>query len=112
MNMYDDEREVSKFFDVPAWIDQNIQFDQVAAINEGGCASGAYMPAVTYEDAQKTMNEYGDDVLQFIDESGYEISGADLLGKSWAGMACMLLSTAVELWAMNISDAWKDITEG
>ena len=34
--------------DVPGWIDQDITPADVAAIVQGGCASGAYMPAVTY----------------------------------------------------------------
>ena len=45
--------------DVPAWIKDGITNYDVASINEGGCASGAYMPAVTYHEALETMNEHG-----------------------------------------------------
>ena len=51
---------------VPRWIEQDISPSDVAAIVQGGCASGAYMPAVTYYDATQTMNEHGDDILQYI----------------------------------------------
>ena len=34
--------------DVPRWIEQDIDCGMVASVLQGGCASGAYMPAVTY----------------------------------------------------------------
>ena len=49
--------------EVPGWIDQDISPQNIAAIVQGGCASGAYMPAVTYHQALETMSEYGDDIL-------------------------------------------------
>ena len=52
---------------VPAWIESDISPHDVAAIYQGGCDSGAYMPAVTYSDAKATMAKHGDDVLQYID---------------------------------------------
>jgi len=86
--------------DVPLWIEQDIEIDDIEAILQGGCSSGAYMPAVTYKTALKTMNDHGDEILDYIENSGLEISGADLLGQgSWAGMACYIVSIAVELWA-------------
>lgn len=88
--------------EIPQWIDQEIDLDQVRSIYQGGCASGAYMPAVIYHDALMTMNEHGDDVLEYLDECGVEISGADLLARSWAGMACILLSAAAEAWASSV----------
>ena len=33
--------------EVPGWIEQDISPQDVAAIVQGGCESGAYMPAVT-----------------------------------------------------------------
>jgi len=58
--------------DVPEWIDQDISPSTVAAIVQGGCDSGAYMPAVTCSEALETMNEHGDDVLDYIQEVGFE----------------------------------------
>jgi len=55
--------------DVPRWIDQDISPNDVIAITQGGCASGAYMPAVTYHQAIATMSECGDDVLQYIQDN-------------------------------------------
>lgn len=89
--------------DIPAWIDQDITPADVAAIMQGGCASGAYMPAVTYYTAKQVMAEHGDDVLQYIEDCLGELPAVD--GESWSGIAVLFLSTAVELWAGNIADA-------
>lgn len=89
--------------DIPAWIDQDLDTSQVEAILEGGCASGAYMPAVTYHQAIKTMSEHGDDVLQYIEDTYGELPAAPQ-GTSWSGMACHHLSMAVELWANATQD--------
>lgn len=87
--------------DVPRWIEQDITPADVAAIVQGGCASGAYMPAVTYHQALATMNEHGDDVMQYIDDAGLGevLNAEEIVKQSWAGMACYFLSVAVEAWA-------------
>ena len=79
----------------PDWIDPLSPYD-IAAINQGGCASGAYMPAVTYHQALATMHEHGDDVLQFIEDSYGDLPEIPN-GTPWAGIACFYLSIAVEL---------------
>ena len=38
--------------EIPRWIEQDISPQDVAAIVQGGCESGAYMPAVTYQNRQ------------------------------------------------------------
>ena len=87
--------------DVPRWIDADIMASDVAAIIQGGCASGAYMPAVTYHDALATMSEHGDDVLQYIEDTYGEVPP---VGESWVEMACHYVSVAVELWASSVED--------
>lgn len=99
-----EEREAREFTEVPEWIDPKITLGEVAAVLQGGCASGAYMPAVTYHEAAKTMAEYGDAVLDYLQE------WLDALPPvpddvSWRGLACHYLSTAVELWCLSESDA-------
>jgi hypothetical protein len=87
--------------DIPAWIEQDICPATIASIAQGGCNSGAYMPAVTYHSALRTMAECGDDVLQYINDQISELP-APSADESWSGMACFYLSTAVELWAGDI----------
>lgn len=91
--------------DVPAWIDQDINGADVAAIVQGGCASGAYMPAVTYHQALATMNEHGDDVLEYLEDTLGEIpQPSEDTPHTWSGMACFFVSAAVELWASSVED--------
>ena len=87
--------------EVPAWIDQDISASTIASICQGGCASGAYMPAVTYHSALRTMGDHGDDVLQYILDTLCELPKPSP-HDGWAQMACHYLSTAVELWADGI----------
>lgn len=83
---------------VPEWIEQDINPYDIAAIVQGGCASGAYMPAVTYYHANKVMAEHGDDVLWYIEQYADELP-APPKGESWSGIAVFYLSQAVEIWA-------------
>lgn len=97
--MWESNEPVTTFdIDVPNWIDQDISPYDVAAICQGGCESGAYMPAVTYYDAQQTMDRHGDDVLRYIEDSYGELPQPPV-DASWAGRACFYMSVAVELWA-------------
>jgi hypothetical protein len=98
--MWNNEQPVGSLIDieVPEWIDSDISPSDVAAIVQGGCASGAYMPAVTYYDARQTMAKHGDDVLQYIEDSYGELPTPPA-DSSWDGRACFFLSVAVELWA-------------
>jgi len=84
--------------DVPSWIDQDISCADIIAICEGGCASGAYMPAVTYHAVSDTMSRDGDDVLQYIDDQMGELPQPPR-DSGWSALACFYLSYAVELWA-------------
>lgn len=87
--------------DVPAWVDADICASTIASIVHGGCASGAYMPAVTYYRALRTMSDHGDDVLQYINDVMGELP-APSRSESWSGMACFYLSYAIELWAGDV----------
>jgi hypothetical protein len=96
---------------VPDWIESDISPYDVAAITQGGCASGAYMPAVTYYQARETMNEHGNDVLQFIEDNYGDELPQPQKGESWPGIAVFYLSVAVELWANMASDELEGLPE-
>lgn len=85
--------------EVPSWIEQDISPQDVAAIVQGGCESGAYMPAVTYHKALETMSSYGNDILDYIENEYGEIPEPEDKSISWSGRACYYVSIAVELWA-------------
>ena len=99
--IWNDEDPIADRFEgieVPEWIDSDISPNDVAAIVQGGCESGAYTPAVTYHEAMETMNEHGDDVLQYLEDTLGEVPDfpKDI---GWHAAACHFLSTAVETWA-------------
>lgn len=108
---HEEQEARSHGIDVPAWIEQDITAGQIAAIIEGGCASGAYMPAVTYYDARQTMSEHGDDVLDYLQEALGELPKAPD-DESWSGLACHYLSAAVELWASSVAEDLAEALEG
>lgn len=95
---------------IPRWIDQDTTPADVAAILQGGCDSGAYMPAVTYHQALATMNEHGDAILDYLDEAPGDMTIPEDL--SWAGLACWYVSRAVELWAANVESELSDLLDG
>lgn len=97
--------------EVPRFIDQEITALTLAAILQGGCESGAYMPAVTYHEALKTMLEHGDDVFETLEEALGEIPKVPDDCQSWEGMACFFVSSAVELWASGIEQEVSDALE-
>ena len=91
-------RPVADLYDVPSWIESNITCGQLAAIADGGCDGGAYLPAVTYLQAMGTMAKHGDAVLDYLSNAGVSVS-FDVEEDSWAGFACKLCAAAVTAWA-------------
>lgn len=87
--------------DLPGWIVEALTLADIDSIQRGGCASGAYMPAVTYHQAMTMMGEHGDDVLEYLENELGELPTPEP-GMSWSGLACFYLSSAVELWASGI----------
>lgn len=102
--LYEAERPVSDCgVEVPDWIEQDIDTGTLAAICEGGCASGAYMPAVTYWQATETMAQHGDEVLDYLQSTLGELPPPKD-SESWSGMAVHYLNCAVELWALGVAE--------
>ena len=94
----------------PLWVEYGLSPNDIVAIYQGGCASGAYMPAVTYHKALNTMHEYGNDVLEYLEDSLGKIP-QPVAGSSWPGIAVFYLSMAVELFAANVIDEIDEILE-
>ena len=90
--------------EVPDWVSPGVDPSTVAAIVQGGCASGAYMPAVTYFDAQNTMREAGNDVTAYLAEQGCEDLTYAPDKEAWSEFCCRVLSCAVESWAVQAED--------
>ena len=111
MSLWDyEEKQVSDYLDVPEWIEGDITCLDVAAVCQGGCASRAYMPAVTYWQALKTMNEHSDKIEKYLDEIAPDIWG-NVTYDHWAGIACVVVSYAVELWCSSIEEELLELLE-
>jgi len=82
----------------PVWIEETLTWEDVATIQSDGCDSGAYMPAVSCHAARKTMDEHGNTVLNFLEESLGELPIQKSKNISWSGIAVFYLSYAVEIW--------------
>lgn len=108
--MWNDERPLDTLgIEIPDWIEGRLSPSDIAAICQGGCASGAYMPAVTYHKAMSTMGKHGDDVIDFIDSYGDNGLPTLSSAKSWAGICCDILSYATELWAHSVYAELEDM---
>lgn len=94
---------------IPNFIDQDLSPYDLAAIIQDGCASGAYMPAVTYHTAVQTMTDHGNDVFEYIEDHLGELPHPEEV-VSWPGLAVFYVSCAVELWAISNEDSadWED----
>jgi len=107
--MWNNDEPLSNLgINIPEWISPGFSPYDAIAVAEGGCASGAYMPAVTYHQALETMSEHGNDVLEYIEEKLGAIPQPEA-GESWDGIAVFYLSVAVELFASLVVSELEDI---
>jgi len=95
INLWDINTDLTEIdIEVPEWAN-GLTVADCMAIQQGGCASGAWMPAVTYYTANKIMAEHGDEVLEWLENQYGELPQIKE-GESWTGMAVFFLSCAVE----------------
>ena len=84
----------------PAWINEveKITVYDLQAIAQGGCESGAYMPAVTYHTAKEVMHKHGDDITDSITDIFEDGIKYDIANDTWFGFCSKVYSMAVENW--------------
>lgn len=90
----------------PEWLLEMGGIDNISElqrIQKCGCASGAYMPAVTYHTTLEIMGKYSDDILDFINDYYGEVPQPKP-GTCWSGMAAFYVSIAVEEWCNRFSN--------
>lgn len=71
---------------------------ELQAIQQGGCASGSYMPAVTYHTALQCMSEHHSEVEDLLSDYGPEFT-FNPTEDSFATLASNIVAMAVEHWA-------------
>ena len=84
----------------PKWINEESEITvyDLQSIAQGGCESGAYMPAVTYHTALEVMNRHGDDITDSITDLFEDGIKYDIANETWAGFCSKVYSIAVENW--------------
>ena len=107
-NGYDVDDFLEEMDNQPSWLKYMGEIDSIAemkAIQQGGCASGAYMPAVTYHTALDTMSLYGDEITEYLIDNLGELP-TTRQPQSWSQLAVFYASYAVELWVsqFNLDD--------
>ena len=121
--MWNDARTIKSLIGkIPDWLDEEHEMSiwmkdhgpltpaDVAAINQGGCESGAFMPAVTYWSAKSGMSIWGDEIFAYIEDRLGDVPAPDDKNRqSWGTLACFYVSVAVELWAADTLAALEDI---
>jgi hypothetical protein len=100
--------------DVPMWMKNPDTGDfptvaDIQAILEGGCDSGAWMPAVTYYDAKRIMAEHGDEICEYLDECVFGNAELKLSDETWGNFCVRMLSAAIERKAALMRYRLEDI---
>lgn len=95
----------------PAWLPIPISPYHIAAILTGEeperanradhepLDSGCYMPAVEYYTARVVMEEYGDEVLDYLQRVTGRVPSPQMSRYSWCQLPCFFLSRAVLAFA-------------
>ena len=69
------------------------------AIQQGGCESGAYVPAVTYYTAKKILLEHENEILELINLLHYtDEMTFDMQNETIGQFAVKIVSLAVDVW--------------
>lgn len=101
--------------DQPAFLQYMGEIDSVSelvSIHEGGCASGAYMPAVTYYTANQCMaSDAATSVEDELSELDYEIT-FNPSEDSFSQFASKLCAMAVESYVSKFSDVIEVLMNG
>jgi len=82
----------------PDWLG-NVTLDVVIAIAVHGCNYYGYMHACEYENANGVMKEYGDEVLEYLEDACDNIPTPK--GTPWNGFASFYLTYAADLWCLS-----------
>lgn len=83
-----------------------MQIDSISelqSILQCGCAGNAHR-SVFYYEASQCMAEYGDSVIQYLEDNYGELPTIPT-GSSWSQIASFYLTCAIESWCYQFSDA-------
>jgi len=84
----------------PEWV-EDMTLNDIASIRQNGCTMGS-------RKASEVMAEYGDDVVEWLDNRGHDLPA---LSTSWTQYACDVLSYAMVVWARDVCNFVRDIED-
>lgn len=92
---------------------QPLSGTDIAAVIQGGCASGAWMPAVTYNRAAEILRDHEGEVFVLLEDAGIDPATLPGASRSYRQFGCDLVSAAVEVWCARWADhagevLWND----
>ena len=90
----------------PSFLEYELDVSDIQAILQGGCASGAYMPAVTYHTAEETMKQHSRAIEEQIEPIAYDLDGIkwNVEEETFSAFCVKCVSLAVESWCWQFED--------
>jgi len=110
------ELKITKFSQsaVRVAMEETIEFDwtpneisTIVDVAKYGTGSGTWMPCVTYFEAESVMHEFGDEILQYIFESGMDDVPPRDACMSWGTLCVYYYSLAVEIYCSAFCQDWE-----
>ena len=105
-----------ELYSLPLWVDITSLGEDVAwwfDLNQHGCESGMYMPAVTYHEARDTFKRYGAEMLDYLANQGIEWHEA--FADKFKGepvdmnlLATFVCSVCMEMLAVQVMNACEE----
>ncbi len=104
--------------EVPEWIHEDITLHTIIQIAAIGCTEDTYPPIDSPTQCLETMEECGDQVLQYLMDCPHTPSVLPAtLNNTWSGIAAMLLAEAITGWcrvyvyeALGVLQDWEGDT--
>lgn len=94
----------------PAWLPEPITYYELASMlayeadhgrepRHEPLEGGSYMPAIQYDTARLVMEQYGDEVLDYLKSSTGRVPSPQMSRYAWCQLPCFFLSRAVLAFA-------------
>ena len=105
-----------ELYHLPLWVDISSLGEDVSwwfDLNQNGCESGMYMPAVTYHEARDTFKRYGAEMLDYL--ANQDIEWHEAFARKFKGelvdmnhLATFVYSVCMEMLAVQVMDACEE----
>ena len=94
-----------ELYSLPLWVDITSLGEDVAwwfDLNQHGCESGMYMPAVTYHEARDTFKRYGAEMLDYL--ANQDIEWHEAFARKFKGQSVDMDHLATFIYSLCIEN--------